>query len=126
MAKRNARGDSSPADESPVVKGPPAPGTGPDDSGVNRSVNILNTRKVILLSAFLFVLVVWVFLPALKGDFIEYDDTTYVTEHASVKAGLSLANLARALVSMDCCNWHPVAWWSHIVDCQLYGLEPWG
>ena len=23
-------------------------------------------------------------------------------------------------------NWHPLTVWSHILDCQLYGLNPWG
>ena len=25
-----------------------------------------------------------------------------------------------------CCNWHPLTVWSHMLDCQLFGLKPWG
>ena len=30
------------------------------------------------------------------------------------------------LVNPVNCNWHPLTVWSHMLDCQLFGLNPWG
>jgi 4-amino-4-deoxy-L-arabinose transferase-like glycosyltransferase len=57
--------------------------------------------------------------------FIAYDDPQYL-ENAWVKAGLSLDNLVWALESGHAANWHPVTWLSHMLDVQLFGLEPAG
>jgi tetratricopeptide (TPR) repeat protein len=65
------------------------------------------------------------FLPALKSDFIAYDDQQYVTENPHVQAGLTAGGFAWAF-GYHASNWHPVTWLSHMLDCQIYGLRPWG
>jgi len=101
----------------------PAPAMEPHNSAWIGSFNV-GSRQVFLLSLLLFTLVVWVFLPALRGDFIQYDDSSFITENSSVRTGLAFGNITWALRSMDCCTWQPVTWWSHMLDCQLYGLNP--
>jgi len=49
-----------------------------------------------------------------------------VTENRHVKAGLSLDGLAWAFRSTTAGNWHPLTMLSHMLDCQIYGLRPWG
>jgi len=78
------------------------------------------------LGVFLFLLVAGVFLPALRHDFITYDDPAYVTENLHVRGGLTWANVAWAFRSSESSNWHPLTWLSHMLDCQLYGLQPRG
>jgi protein O-mannosyl-transferase len=81
---------------------------------------------VISLCLVLFVLVGGAFLPSLSNDFINYDDEDYVTSNVHVQRGLNWENLGWALRSTDASNWHPVTWLSHMADCQLHGLKPWG
>ena len=80
----------------------------------------------ITLSFLLLVLVGVAFSPLLYGGFIDFDDDLYVTANPYVQAGLTLPGLKWALQSTAASNWHPVTWLSHILDCQIYGLRPWG
>ncbi len=62
------------------------------------------------------------YLPALSHDFLGYDDQQYVTENAHVQSGLTGQGLVWAF-GRHAGNWHPLAWLSHMLDCQLYGLK---
>jgi tetratricopeptide (TPR) repeat protein len=66
------------------------------------------------------------YLPTLQNGFIEFDDPGYVTANTRVQSGLSWKNAAWAFSTFDMGNWHPLAWLSHMADCQLYGLRPAG
>ena len=56
-------------------------------------------------------------------NFLNYDDDRYVSGNAMVSQGLSWGGVRWAFGSLECCNWHPLTWLSHGLDCQLYGLE---
>ena len=68
----------------------------------------------------------WTFFPAVRGNFIGYDDPDYVTANARVQQGLTWNNVGWAFRSSDLGNWHPITWMSHMLDCQVFGLAPWG
>ena len=78
------------------------------------------------LSLLLFGLVFWTFLPVVDNDFVGYDDPDYVTANDHVQGGLSWQGIGWAFRSTDFANWHPLTWLSHMLDCQLFGLQPWG
>ena len=84
------------------------------------------TKQIVLFSLFLFGLVLWTFWPSLQGNFLFYDESAYIIENPHVNTGLSWSNISWGLFSLEYANWHPVTWWSHMLDCQLYGLNPWG
>jgi tetratricopeptide (TPR) repeat protein len=67
-----------------------------------------------------------VFSPALKNDFVNYDDSEYVTMNSHVNGGLFWPGIFWAFTSIDATNWHPLTWLSHMVDVQLFGLNPSG
>jgi Flp pilus assembly protein TadD len=67
-----------------------------------------------------------VFGQTLTHEFVDYDDETYVYDNPMVVQGLTLQGIARAFTSTRADNWHPLTWLSHMLDCQLYGLHPWG
>jgi tetratricopeptide (TPR) repeat protein len=71
-------------------------------------------------------LVAWAFLPVLHNGFVNYDDGRYITANPHVQAGLSWANVRWAFESTAASNWHPLTWLSHMLDCQLFGLNPRG
>ena len=72
------------------------------------------------------LITVAVFWPSLTHDFLSYDDQAYVTENPQVRAGLTWPGVVWAFGSFSVANWHPLTWLSHMLDCQVYGLRPWG
>src|ERR1700690_2277606 len=65
--------------------------------------------------------------PMLHHNFIGYyDDAAYITENSHVNAGLTGPGIIWAFQSGDAANWHPLTWISHMLDCQLYGVDPRG
>ena len=59
-------------------------------------------------------------------DFVNIDDKVYVYENRHVQNGLTLNSMTWAFTTTQAANWHPLTWLSHILDCQLYGLNPKG
>ncbi|MBW2740291.1 MAG: tetratricopeptide repeat protein, partial [Deltaproteobacteria bacterium] len=59
-------------------------------------------------------------------DFIWFDDKPYVTENRHVQSGLTVKSFIWAFTTFDASNWHPLTWLSHMLDCELYGLNPMG
>ena len=65
-----------------------------------------------------------VFWPVSDFEFIQYDDPTYVTENKHVLRGVSSENLAWAATTFHAGNWHPVTWVSHMIDVELFSVQP--
>jgi tetratricopeptide (TPR) repeat protein len=66
------------------------------------------------------------FLQTVRFEFLNFDDDLYVTDNAQVQGGLTTDGVWWALAQRHAANWHPLTWLSHMLDCQLYGLHPWG
>lgn len=78
----------------------------------------------ILLSASLVVATLLLYAPVVHHEFIHgLDDNIYITENTHVISGLKLANVEWAFTSLEPFYWHPITWLSHMVDCQLFGLN---
>jgi tetratricopeptide (TPR) repeat protein len=56
-------------------------------------------------------------------DFVNYDDPDYVTDNMHVRDGITVEGLGWALTSGDAANWFPVTRISHMLDCQIFGVE---
>lgn len=68
-----------------------------------------------------------VFSPALRNGFIAaYDDELYVTMNSWVRGGLTGGGLRWAWTAFVAGNWHPLTLLSHMLDVQLFGLQPAG
>ena len=65
-----------------------------------------------------------VYLPVAHFGFINYDDGGYVAENQHVQDGLTWAGVSWAFTTWHASNWHPLTWLSHMLDCQLFGLDP--
>ena len=53
-------------------------------------------------------------------------DPRYVTKNTHVTDGLTWPDVRWAFQSTEASNWHPLTWLSHMADCQLFGIHPWG
>lgn len=59
-------------------------------------------------------------------QFINFDDNEYVFKNAQVARGLTMEGIVWAFTHVYAANWHPLTWLSHMLDSQLYGLNPGG
>jgi len=66
------------------------------------------------------------FWGTLGNGFVNYDDPGYITENAHVLGGLSMDSIRWAFSTSLLGNWHPLTWISHLLDVQLFGLNPAG
>lgn len=82
-------------------------------------------RKVVI-SIFLFLLVLTVFWPVQHHDFVNYDDNLYVQDNYRLAEGLTAKSLQWMLTATDGGLWHPVTWLSLFLDYRLYGPDPGG
>lgn len=71
-------------------------------------------------------LILWAYWPATGHDFITLDDPEYVTLNSHVQGGLTRDDLKWAFTHTVVGNWHPITMLSHMLDCQMFGLKPWG
>src|SRR5882724_439890 len=70
---------------------------------------------------------IWlVFGQTLGHPFVAYDDQNYVYENPAVTAGLSSDGIRVAFTKPHARNWHPLTTLSHMLDVQLFGLNPAG
>jgi protein O-mannosyl-transferase len=65
-----------------------------------------------------------VYWPVARHDFVNYDDGDYVTGNLHVQSGLNWENVLWAFGTGHASNWHPLTWLSHMLDCQLFGMNP--
>ena len=56
-------------------------------------------------------------------EFVNYDDTLYVTQNTHVQAGLTWDTVRWAFTTYSVGTWHPVTWLSHALDCQLFDVD---
>jgi len=78
------------------------------------------------MAALLVLVTLALYWPVTGHDFVNLDDPEYVTANVHVQGGLTWESVEWACSNTVCCNWHPLTVWSHMLDCQLFGLKPWG
>jgi protein O-mannosyl-transferase len=85
-----------------------------------------NPRWFAVICAVLAIGTLAVFWPITRHDFVNFDDPSYITENPNVRAGLTWHGLAWAFQIGYAAYWQPLTWISHMIDCQLFGLNPAG
>lgn len=79
--------------------------------------------SVIIVLTTITLLTLTVYWPVVHNDFILIDDSQYVTDNKNVTLGVTLENIIWAFSSIHSNNWHPLTWISHMLDCQLFGVD---
>lgn len=84
-------------------------------------------HRRLIVRIFLIILAVAVaFHAAPKLGFVYMDDFDYIESNKHIHDGVSLHGLIWALTTPHSFNWHPVTWISHMLDVELFGLNPGG
>ncbi len=78
-----------------------------------------------LIALVLFLLTIVLFSRVRDFEFVNFDDPSYVTDNLHVQNGLTKEGLAWAFgrIQGDDTYWHPLTWVSHMLDCELFGLQ---
>ncbi len=87
------------------------------------SIGNLRQRRM-LLGALLVLATLLLYSRVAHYEFLDFDDSQYITRNIHVSTGLKISNVAWAFTTFYAANWHPLTWLSHMMDCQLFGLNP--
>lgn len=86
-----------------------------------------NFRQIDLLVALaLAAVTLAVYGQVLTHQFINYDDDNYIWNNPMVIDGLTLKGIGWAFTAFHMASWHPLTWLSHMLDCQVFGLNAGG
>ena len=83
-------------------------------------------KRAFLWAVSLVLLIAAVYSPVLRNDFVNFDDDRYVTGNSHVRGGLSAEGARWAATATLTGNWHPLTWLSHMLDVELFGMNPAG
>jgi len=86
----------------------------------------LARRLPLILGVLLVILPLLAYWQVQTFEFINMDDPLYVTDNGPVQNGLTAEGVTWAFTFNDISYWHPLTWLSHMVDCELYWLNPKG
>jgi Flp pilus assembly protein TadD len=88
-------------------------------------VKIENRQWLRIGISVLLIAITWaVFGQTVHHQFINYDDPLYVLDNEHVRAGISWPGIEWAFTHVHSQNWHPLTTISHMLDCQLFGVNP--
>jgi Flp pilus assembly protein TadD len=76
------------------------------------------------MSVALVALTVAVFGQVRHFEFVTFDDPLYVTENTHIAQGVTATAVRWAFTATYAANWHPLTWLSHMLDVELFGLNP--
>jgi tetratricopeptide (TPR) repeat protein len=88
--------------------------------------NQVSGRLPLLIGIALVILPLLIYWQVQNFEFVNLDDPLYITENLTVRKGLTKEGAIWAFAFNDVSYWHPLTWLSHMLDCQLYGLDPRG
>ena len=86
----------------------------------------LADRRPPRLALALFALTFVVFLPVGENGFINFDTPEVLTENPLVNQGFTVEGVKRAFTEGQWNLWLPLTSLSHMLDCELFGLDPRG
>src|SRR5262245_33753097 len=91
----------------------------PPKTGHNRTITIA-------IYLFLAGSTLAVFGQTIRYEFVNFDDDLYVYDSPAIRPGLTIKGITLAFTNPHARNWHPLTTISHMLDCQLYGLNAGG
>lgn len=92
----------------------------PGDLGPRRSAARAPAASILAV----IILTLVAYWPVQRNGFVSFDDAEYITRNTVVARGLTAQGVILAFTKSYAANWHPLTWLSHMLDVELFGLEP--
>src|SRR5437667_2056074 len=86
----------------------------------------LPSRAEAVVMAALFFGTLLLYAPMWRADFINYDDTDYVTGNVMVQRGITWHGFLWAFSTGHAGNWHPLTWLAHMLNAEIFGRNAGG
>ena len=83
-------------------------------------------RPTILICIALVTVTFAVYWQVGNHEFLSFDDDIYIARNVHIYERLTTTDIVWAFTSVEKCNWHPITWLSHMLDGQLFGMNPRG
>ena len=93
---------------------------------MHQFIDIKHHYKILSVCLLLILTILIAYWQVKNFDFVNLDDLGYVAANPKVQSGLTIDGIAWAFSFTDIAYWHPLTWLSHMLDCDLYGLNPMG
>ncbi len=101
------------------------PALSPYDGRMNaedRTLHRRDTGPALAIAGLTFL----VFVRAVTGEFVNFDDNIYITQNITVQEGLNARTAAWAWTAVVGAQRYPLTLLSHLLDVRLFGLNPAG
>jgi tetratricopeptide (TPR) repeat protein len=86
----------------------------------------MNKKYKYFIVIFLIVSSFMAYSRILGNEFVNYDDTGYITDNNHIKSGINPESIKWAFTAVVLANWHPLTLLSHTLDWSLFGANPSG
>ena len=126
MQRQQENTSASPGGSHSATSQPPAVADSHSPQAKGRLAHWPDRWTVSAVCVFLMVIIWVVFGQTVQFAFVNLDDNLYVYDNPEVVRGLTLHGIVWAFTHFYAENWHPLTWISHMLDCQLYGLNAGG
>jgi tetratricopeptide (TPR) repeat protein len=90
--------------------------------GIKKTAKIQDACLILAVA----LLTLAVYGQVLWHDFVNYDDPPFVLANPYIRSGVTLDAIRWAFTSSYESNWAPLTWISHMLDVQLFGMNPAG
>jgi hypothetical protein len=81
-------------------------------------------RKNLVICLFLAFCCLAAYWPVRHYAFVNYDDEAGIVETPAIRSGLTWHNVGWAFRHTHLGNWQPLTSLSHMLDCEVFGLQP--
>jgi protein O-mannosyl-transferase len=85
---------------------------------------MVQKKQIVIVCLSLTIVTFIAFWRVTQCEFTNYDDPSYVTNNNHVLSGITMEGIVWAFSTGHASNWHPLTWISHMLDVQLFGLDP--
>jgi tetratricopeptide (TPR) repeat protein len=93
---------------------------------MHQFIDIKRHQKILAIYLLLILTILVTYWQVKDFNFVGFDDELYITENSHTQSGLTIDGIVWAFTTFHAGNWHPLTWLSHMLDCELYGLNPMG
>ncbi len=96
---------------------------------IDKIKKYLELKKNLIIASSIVATILIVYCPIISSEFINLDDPDYVIDNQYIHKGISIDSLKWAF-RIPCVGeeivtyWHPLTWISHMLDYELFGLDP--